>query len=48
MLKIKKDLQEVIGTHGLDCFGSGYEQAGTCECGNELTGSKNEGKFSTG
>jgi len=26
--------------HGLDCFGSGYGQvAGTCECGDERSGS---------
>ena len=38
---IKMDLQEVrCGGYGLDRGGSGYGQvAGTCECGNELSGS---------
>jgi hypothetical protein len=35
------DLQELgCGGHGLDLAGSGKEQvAGTCECGNEHSGS---------
>ena len=38
---IKMDLQEVgFGVYGLDRAGSGYGQlAGTCECGNEPSGS---------
>jgi hypothetical protein len=43
---IKTDLQEVGGLWGLDVVGSGYGQvAGTCECGNELTGSVKCGEF---
>ena len=38
---IKMDLQEVgCGEYGMDRTGSGYGQvSGTCECGNELSGS---------
>jgi len=36
----KIDLQKMGGGSGLDCSGSGYGQmAGSCECGNELSGS---------
>jgi hypothetical protein len=37
----KADIQEVVcGGYGLDWAGSGYSQvAGTCECGNESSGS---------
>jgi hypothetical protein len=44
---IKMDLQEVGGTcGGLDGVGSGSGQvAGTCECGNELSGSIKCGEF---
>ena len=44
---IKMDLQEVGGGgHGLDRTGSGYGQvAGTCECGNEPSGSIKCGNF---
>jgi hypothetical protein len=44
---IKMDLQEVgCGGHGLDSSGSGKGQvAGTCECGNEPSGSIKCGEF---
>ena len=44
---IKVDLQEVgYGGYGLDRCSSGYGQvAGTCECGNELSGSIKCGEF---
>jgi len=44
---IKMDLQEVgCGEHGLDLSGSGQGQvAGTCECGNESSGSIKCGEF---
>jgi hypothetical protein len=38
--KVNMDLQEV-GCHGMDWI----ELAGTCECGNELSGSIKCGKF---
>ena len=37
---IQMDLKEVGRGHGLDCSGSGEGQVtGTCECGNEPSGS---------
>ena len=43
---IKMDLQEVGGLCGLDGVGSGQGQvAGTCEYGDELSGSINCGEF---
>ena len=44
---IKMDLQEVgLGGHGLDWSGSGQGQVvGTCECGNETSGSIKCGEF---
>jgi len=44
---IKMDLQEIgCGGYGLDRAGSGYGQvAGTCECGNEPSGSIKCGEF---
>ena len=46
---IKMDLQEVGGLWGLDGVDSGQGQvAGTCEYGDEPSGSKNAGNFLTG
>jgi hypothetical protein len=44
---IRMDLQEVgCGGSGLDLAGSGPRQvAGTCECGNEPSGSTKRGEF---
>ena len=44
---VKMDLQEVgYGGYGLDRAGPGLEQVtGTCECGNELSGSIKCGEF---
>jgi len=44
---IEMDLQEVgCGGHGLDRAASGWGQvAGTCECGNEPSGSIKWGEF---
>ena len=44
---VKMDLQEVgCGGYGLDRADSGYGQvAGTCECGNESSGSVKCGEF---
>ena len=44
---IKMDLQEVeCGGYGLDRAGSGYGQVvGTCECGDEPSGSIKCGEF---
>ena len=44
------DLQEVgfAGGHGLHCSGLGQGQiAGTCQCGNETSGSIKCGRFLT-
>ena len=43
---IKMDLQEVEWGHGLNLSGSGQGQvAGTCEFGNEISGSIKRGEF---
>jgi hypothetical protein len=43
---IKIDLQEVGSGNGLNCWGSGYGQvAGSCECGNEPSGSIKREEF---
>jgi hypothetical protein len=43
---IKMDLQEVGRRHGLVRSGPGQEQvAGSCECGNEPSGSIKSGEF---
>jgi len=46
-VNIKMDLQEVgYGGYGLDRTGTGYGQVtGTCECGNEPSGSLKCGEF---
>jgi hypothetical protein len=43
---ISMDLQEVGWEYGMDSAGSGYRHvAGTCECGNEPSGSIKSGEL---